>query len=130
MRDERKRTGAEHQGGLLQMLEAEAERCRRYNHFFSVIALLCPAEQYDAAHERMRGQLRATDSVIDLEGALQAGGVGAILPETDRAGARAAMGRLRALLADVDDARLGLALYPDDGAEVESLLQSAVDSAA
>ena len=133
MSDRRRQTDPEplpESGGLLQVLEAEAERCRRYNHFFSVIALVCPPEQREAAHKRMRSQLRASDSVMNLEGTPQGSGVGAILPETNRAGAQAATDRLRALLADVADARLGLALYPDDGAEVRSLLGAAVDSAA
>jgi len=120
---------------LLERIVWEADRCQRYNHYFSLLLVTCRPADRGTAQERMQGQLRTTDSVhqVRSEG-VPAGDpaaqcwVGAILPETGAAGAEAAVSRLNVLLSDVADAKLGFVVYPDDGTEPGPMLQAAVDS--
>jgi len=123
--------------GLMERLAWQVEYSRRYNHYFSLILVVCRPAGCRSACQRMRRQLRATDAVQERRrGAAADAGrasecqIGAILPETNAAGALTALSRLRVLLSDIADVRLGLAVYPDDGVDPGSVLQAALDSAA
>jgi hypothetical protein len=118
-------------------LTHELSRCRRYNHFCSVLFVSCDGPEAHALYGRIRRQLRSTDYVASVEqdGAstpVWAGrhSVGAVLPETGPDGAQAVVNRLRADLPDMSDVKLGIAVYPDDGSDSSQLLHLAAGSAA
>jgi len=118
---------------FLQMLKDEAKRCGRYDHCFSVAILRIPEANSLELCEAMKPRLRSTDVVevidcfADRGGRRAAGGqdhwteIGAILPETDRAGAQIALARVRNILPDTQEVRLGMAVYPEDSTNPEEL---------
>ena len=132
--------------GLYETLTAETCRSLRYNHFFSVVVLKCRADRPESVCDRIRRHLRGTDHVA-LLGPGEAGDTGepaaapaqsgscdclivAALPETDAAGARPVVRRLRSCLPEAADLRIGLAVFPDDGSDPWRLVTRAAASAA
>jgi len=134
-----------------EMLLREQVRAERYRRNFAVLVLISDGARAPEILEDLRNCLRASDliGVVDgddgsflpdrlrkdvghLDEAAEALGrqiVGAILPETDRTGARIAAGRLGSALAGVQQFRIGTAVYPDDTAELGDLLAIAAAGA-
>jgi hypothetical protein len=115
---------------LMDLLAWETKRCQRYNHFCSLLVLRCSGEQSGPVYERVRQQLRCTDvvEVVAEEAPLQEAlpcRIGAILPETDARGARAAVQRLKRSLLDMRDVKAGFAVYPRDAMGPVALLEVA-----
>ncbi|MGD2174037.1 MAG: hypothetical protein PVJ27_01440 [Candidatus Brocadiaceae bacterium] len=128
---------------FLDRLVEEADRSQRYNHFFSVLVVRARKQQAEEVYRRLKGQLRRSDMMeilpaspaweqaeVEPEVPLPEGTeVAAILPETNRAGAKAAVERLRTFLVNAGSVGFGLAVFPDDGTDGRQLLRKA-DAAA
>jgi len=134
-----------------EMLLREKVRAERYRRNFAVLVLISDRGRGLKILKDLRNCLRASDliGVVDgddgsclpdrlrkdvghLDEAAEALGrqiVGAILPETDRTGARIAAGRLGSALAGLQQFRIGTAVYPDDTAELGDLLAIAAAGA-
>jgi len=134
-----------------EMLLREKVRAERYRRNFAVLVLISDGARALEILEDLRNCLRDSDLIGLVDGedgswlpdrlrkaigqideAADAPGrqiVGAILPETDRTGARIAAGRLGSALAGVRQFRIGTAVYPDDAAELGDLLAIAAAGA-
>jgi len=128
---------------FVDSLNYETKRSLRFNHFFVLAVLRCGRRDPQDVFRRVKHELRCTDIVdviedqkresVDASGSrverrqVERNGskIAALLPETDRAGAAAAVYRLKAALPNIEDVRIGLAVYPDDSTEPAQLLKLA-----
>lgn len=134
---------------LRDVVEREAHRAERYNHYFALVVVASQEISLPDLLQRVPPALRASDAVgvfgprgrywrltrprDRADGALPhavregtRSKVGILLPETDRSGATTAVNRLSNALAGAEDIRFGTAVYPEDGTEPDQLIQSAV----
>ena len=123
-----------------EWLEQERHRAGRYNHYFSLVVLVSVKLSAPAIVRRVGSLLRASDIMGLVHGngarnlvhrlrgvkaAEQHQMVGIILPQTDRAGARITVSRLRSVLSADDAVSIGTAVFPDDSTEPAELLSIA-----
>jgi len=146
------RDRAEHAVPLVvEALDMEKRRSERYNHYFSLIML--SSQQLTAAdllataanvfrRSDMLGVVdaagrfhqlgwggRTLDGVLAFAADHADASVAALLPETDRAAAGCALRRFEAMLTGDEAVRIGLAVYPLDGTDVNELLRLATSDA-
>ena len=104
-------------------LQEEIERAQRYGLQFSIL-LAKPAQQQGEPgawlDERAQQALRRTD----LPALLRDGSIGMILPHTEPADAQALQRRLASELSG-QEVRFGLAHFPSDGEDTDTLLAAA-----
>lgn len=109
-------------------LEEEVERAKRYGTPFSValIRALGLHQEQDAslATEALREQVRSQLRRSDLLAYLKDGSLALLMPNTRRRSARMVTNRIVAALAEAQPV-VGLACYPEDGAQAETLLACA-----
>jgi len=128
---------------FMERLEEEMKRSERYEHLFGLLVLTSRRTDPQDVHRRAGPRLRRTDfgEVIQLGAAPQSArgaeaGIGAgaehvaaVLPETNRAGAQAAVDRLKRYMPNMGDVKLGFAVYPDDSTDAQELLRLAAGAA-
>jgi|FLYL01.1.fsa_nt_gi GGDEF domain-containing protein len=110
-------------------LEEELDRAKRYDLSLSLLAINPTGIHQDTdlitaadwLGDRLRRQLRKSD----LPAVLRDGRVAVLLPNTSSRSARTLRNRLRKELQEID-AEIGLAGYPEDGQDAETLLAAAV----
>jgi diguanylate cyclase (GGDEF)-like protein len=126
-------------------LEVETARSGRYHRPFALVA--CDLDGFkalndrhghlagDAALERIGGLLGEVLRVTDAAFRIGGDEFAMVLPETDEAEVRAVIDRVATGLVDPDDplfenlgASFGVATYPRDGADPESLFRAADDA--
>jgi two-component system, NtrC family, response regulator AtoC len=109
-------------GDLRARADAELERSARYGRVFTIVALVGPAIDRARAAHAIAPALRRLDVFAWAGGELAV----ALLPELDGDDACEAAGRLLDALSPLcPDARAGVASYPLDGGELETLLAGA-----
>ena len=123
-----------------QRVSQERKRSERHNHHFTIMVVKAESGDSRTLYRRLRQRLRRSDTM----GLLPQDGdgdrtweefsdsvkerparVAALLPETDRQAARAAITRLRRVVPDMKGASFGIATYPDDSPHSKKLLELA-----
>lgn len=132
-----------------ERLEEEVKRSERYNHFFSLLAFRTDGDETVDLYERVQSRLRRSDvvTVVRVDGVTEEGearllqeaaagdeagdcrSVLILLTETGWQGATTAAQRLKQDLLNFKDAKAGVAVYPEDSADPEDLLQTAISRA-
>ena len=124
-------TGLFHRWYFEFRLSGEVKRCQRYGSEMAVLAIRVepsdgniPSATWEVVSSDLALLVARTMRTVDIPATLGALEYALCLPECDRAGAEEAAQRVLDALGDYD-AAVGLALYPEDGSDGETLLEQA-----
>lgn len=121
-----------HAGLFTRRLEKEVCSSMRYNHFFTVAVFQSGESDANMLFRILRENTRSSD-IIELipensshiEPLAEGNEVGIILTETGPDESRLALERIVNAVVYSDDIRYGIALFPDDSTDADTLLDIA-----